>query len=136
MSGGAAFAMAAAAAGANSGPAISLEDLTVTRLALAPATASYALNSNGQVVYSGRLGTEYWIVPQSGMSGYEAKASLVSGLLTSGTTGSWLPLSTTRTWTLRSDGDIEQAVFDVEIRKIGTSTVLATARITMEAEGL
>lgn len=65
---------------------------------------------------------------------YEVKATLTSGTFTSGTAGSWLNLGSEREWTARQTvvgTKTVTATFD--IRKVGTTTVLGTASITLTA---
>jgi hypothetical protein len=71
-------------------------------------------------------------------SGYEARATLNSGTLSSGTTGAWLVLSTTRSWscaaTRGSTGSSSQtANLTIEIRSVATGLVLDSATITLTA---
>ena len=104
-----------------------------------PATAGYRVNSNGfdyenvQNVYSALT---QWATPTSIASNYEVFATLNSGSLTTGTTGSWLSVSTNPTWT-RSNGAIGTIVFvnmTIQVRAIGTTTILDTWTIGLEAE--
>lgn len=105
----------------------------------AVATAAYRLGSDG-IVYGGENGGYYfienWITPQSGMADYEALATVTSGTLSSGTAGTWLNLGTTQTWTRTKGGassGTSTVTFTVQIRKVGTTTVLDTATITLGA---
>ena len=68
-------------------------------------------------------------------SGYEARFTILSGTLSTGTAGSWLNLGTTRTWTV-SRSTIGSTICQgtVEIRDAATLAVLATATITLEAD--
>lgn len=73
-----------------------------------------------------------WVTPTgSAGAAYEARATVTSGALTSGTTGSWLALSTTREWecyaTYTGGVVVETATITVEIRRASDSVVLATA---------
>lgn len=72
-------------------------------------------------------------------SDYEVRATLSSGTLSSGTTGSWLNLGTTREWhTIRTDntsGDTD-GVLLIEIRLAATGTVVTSATITLRARVL
>ena len=96
-------------------------------------TATFSINSNG--TYTG--GT--WNSSSSVGSGYEVKATVTSGSLTTGTTGSWLALSSNRSWSLTDfsdDGHAVSAVFTLSIRAAGASTALDTATITLRANAL
>lgn len=102
------------------------------------ATTGYRLTSGGQA--EGLTNTtwsnfEQWCTPTSAASNYEVLATVTIGSLSSGTAGSWLPLSSTQTWTrTASIGTNEVCEFTVQIRKVGTTTVLASATITLEAD--
>lgn len=102
------------------------------------ATNGYRLDSNGKV-YTNDNGTwsyfEDWVTPNGAASNYECYATLSSGTLSTGTTGSWLSLGTTRDWTVtRSTLGLKSCTFTVDIRKIGTTTILDTITVTIEAE--
>lgn len=102
------------------------------------ATASFALNNNGtrsQTVNTTTTTIGDWVTPTNQAANYEVFATLSSGALTSGTTGSWLALTSTRSWTVsRSPAGISEAVVVLQVRKIGTTTVLASGTITLTAE--
>lgn len=99
--------------------------------------ASYELQSDGDVyIYEAGTPTfiEYWAMPPSAAN-MEAKATVTSGSISSGTTGSWLALSTTRTWTVsRATVGISSATMTVEIRRIGTTLTLGSCSVTLTAE--
>lgn len=99
----------------------------------------FSLNANG-LIYGGAGSAPTtqagaWLTPQSGMSNYECLATIVSGTLT-GTTGTWLNLGTTRTWskTVALSG-VAEVYFNVQIRKVGTTNVLATASVHLGWDG-
>lgn len=102
------------------------------------ATAGYRLLSNGKVqvtVGSTWTDAEQWCTPTSVSGDYEALVTVTSGTLSSGTAGSWLALSSNREWTrVANVPQYQTCEFTVQIRKIGTSTVLDTATITLEAD--
>lgn len=105
-----------------------------TRLSPNTATATYALNSSGTITCTGNP-QPAWIDPQTNMSSYEARATLVSRSTPSGTFGSWLSLGTTRSWSLSTSGvGFTTAKIQIEIRKIGETTVLDSAFISFTAE--
>jgi len=90
---------------------------------------AYSVTSSGPAVNLGN-----WVTPTSAAANYEVYATLVSGTLSSGTTGSWLPLSTTRSWSRsRGTSGFTYAQITVDIRLIGTTTVLGTASIGLSA---
>jgi len=103
------------------------------------AIAKYELLSNGHraetltnnvVVDQGN-----WVLPNSRALNYECFATLNSGALTSGTTGAWLALSADRIWTLSKSGPGGvTAQITVQIRLVGSATILATSIVTLDAE--
>jgi hypothetical protein len=116
---------------------ISDQFVTATRVASGTAVTVYQLASTGDInrtVNTNTTDIGDWITPKSAASGYEVFATLVSGTLTSGTTGSWLALSSSRSWNVnRSTFGTSTAVVGLQIRKVGTTTVLDSATITLEA---
>lgn len=109
--------------------------------ALGTASAAYQLNSNGKAYYSqnggGYIFLEDWCVPSAEAVNYECYASIVFGTLdgSSSATGTWLALSTSRAWLVaRPTMGIEDAIINIGIRRVGTSTILASADITLQAE--
>jgi len=102
------------------------------------ATAGYRLTSGGQAQSQINLTfttLEQWCTPTSQASNYEVLVTVTSGSLSTGTAGSWLALSSTQTWTRTATiGTANTCVFTVEIRRVGTSTVLDSATITLEAD--
>lgn len=114
------------------------------------ATATFTLNSSGvaQATTSGSgsnppAGTtnynDEWmrIGPNSA---YEARATLVSGTLSSGTVGSWLVLSTTRSWSVTCSvggggGHVQKdCTILVEIRDATTLVVIDSDNIALQSE--
>lgn len=75
-----------------------------------------------------------WLSPKLGMGDYEARATITSGTLTSGTAGSWLNLGTTRSWNVQQSGVGEKAcTFTLEIRRASDGEVLDSAPVTIQA---
>jgi hypothetical protein len=96
-------------------------------------TATYSINSNG--TYTGGS----WNSSTTAGSGYEVKATLTSGSLTTGTTDSWLALSSNRSWSVTDstqNNAPKSASFTLQIRATGTTTVLDSATITLTANAL
>lgn len=102
------------------------------------ASAGYRVGSNG-FAYEFINGTStalyQWVTPTSAVGDYEVFATLVSGVLSTGTTGSWVPASDNEIWVKT------QAIFgtgivelSMQVRKIGTATILDTWSVTLEAE--
>ena len=103
-----------------------------------PSTAGYTLNADG-LVYKIEEATsaqvEQWVAPAARAIDYEAKVTMISGALTSGTVGSWLPLSTTRTWTrVAARFAYQTCTFTVEIRRAGVGTILDSATVILAAD--
>jgi hypothetical protein len=130
-----------AAFGAIGGDRISLSGLTISAIGSGGAqTATYTLESDGDVIIAttvdGSLDAGDWISPKaSAPSDYEVQATLNAGTLTSGTTGSWLALTSNRSWTLTRVvvGAADQVDLTIEIRK-GAGATLASATVTLDAE--
>ena len=118
---------------------ISITNQTITEAGFGFATdASYKLGANGNA-YGGALGfenyLEQWVTPTARAIDYEAKVTLVSGTLTSGTVGSWLALTADRTWYAHANaGGYKSCTFTLEIRRAGVATVLDSATITVTAD--
>lgn len=97
-----------------------------------PATATFSINSNGTYTPA-----QTWNSSSTAGSGYEVKATLTSGALTTGTTGSWLALSSNRSWSVTDSSSgiasSADATFTLQIRATGTTTVLDSATITLTA---
>lgn len=115
---------------------ISLSNQTVSKGGRHTATATYVVNSNGTVT-NGTSVLEAWLHTGGVASNYEVRATLQSGEpLTTGTMGSWLACSSTRTWTLtnsESDNSTLTTVMLVEIRLASSGVVQASATITLNA---
>ena len=90
-----------------------------------------AANFNG--VYSQQ---EQWDSDPTTVGNYEVRATLVSGNTPSGSAlSTWLVLSSDRTWQLSaSPGNLLACTLTIEIRDTATSTVRATASVTLEAD--
>jgi hypothetical protein len=124
-----------------SGDVISISDVTAASETIRPAAApvaSYRLASDGDIDHTSGTNTISdagdWITPKTNMALYECRATMISGTLTSGTTGSWMALSSDRTWTLTRTADgTSTASFTLEIRRASDGTVMDTATIGFEA---
>jgi hypothetical protein len=126
--------------GSLSGDRITLSGVGVSSTGTGTQTATYTLESDGDVITAttpgGSVDAGDWIVPKaSAPSDYEVRATLVSGTLSTGTTGSWLALSSNRTWTLQQVvvGTATQVTLTIEIRK-GSGVALASATVTLDAQ--
>ena len=131
-----------AAFAAIGGDQIALSNVNVLSIGAGSQTATYTLESDGDVVSDstifGPVDEGDWITPKANApSDYEVQATLNAGTLTSGTTGSWLALTSNRSWTLTQAtvGAATQVDLTIEIRK-GSGATLASATITLDAERL
>ena len=129
-----------AAFAAMGGDRISLSGVAVSSVGSGSQTATYTLESDGDVVTAttpgGSIDAGDWIDPKANApSDYEVRATLNSGTLTSGTTGSWLALTSNRSWTLTqvTVGVATQVDLTIEIRK-GSGATLASATVTLDAQ--
>jgi|LakMenEpi03Aug12_release.lakeMendotaPanAssembly.Ray.scaffolds.fasta_scaffold384725_2 hypothetical protein len=106
------------------------------------ASAVFALFADGFIYYGAYTTTQSfvnsglgsWITPTSAASNYEAFVTINSGFLSFGTVGSWVQLGVTNQFWRRTvgAGSVENATdFTIQIRKIGTATVLASAQIIL-----
>ncbi len=105
------------------------------------ATATYRLTSAGNIEYTTGSNTINdqgdWITPQTNMASYECRMDVLSGTFSSGTTGAWMSLSTTRTWTkLQSVNGSSAVSGTLQIRRTSDGTVMDSATITLTAKRL
>ena len=106
---------------------------------LAELTFEVAGSSGLVNVYSfgaGLTDTYQWITPTTGASTHYVRATLTSGTFTTGTTGSWLALTTDREWTTlvnTSGTKSTTATFEIATDSGGTN-VVASASVTLEVE--
>ena len=111
------------------------------------ASATFRLATGGKIHFQTSAGGTYdeqapldeWLDPESTneTGNYEALVTPVSGAVSSGTVNQWSRLSgTTPTdWTLTNAAadTTAQAVFTLQLRRVGTTTVLASTNITLRA---
>jgi hypothetical protein len=118
---------------------VSLSNLTVTSSGVGTQTAQYLLEFDGDIISStadfGSVDEGDWITPKAAAPGdYQVLATVVSGSVSTGTTGTWQALSSNRAWTrAQSIEGISSVVLTIQIRK-GTGSVLTTATIELTAE--
>ena len=132
-----------AAFGAIGGDRITLSNVSVYSAGAGTQTATYTLESDGDVVTAttpgGSVDVGDWISPKaSAPSDYEVQATLNAGTLSGGSsaTGSWLALTSNRLWRVAqivNSGESNAADLTIEIRK-GSGAVLASANVTLDAE--
>ena len=122
---------------------ITISDQTISDTDFTAAYAYYFVTGGGQIEYSTQAGginpinLEQWCTPTTQAANYEVRVTVNSGFLSGGSgTGTWLATSSTRNWFVdnTTSGTINSAVFTVEIRRTGTTTVLDSATITLSAE--
>ena len=121
----------------DTGPRVSITDQNVADITLTPtdATATYTLQSGGNVVNHNSLLLEQWLL--KGAAGdYEARATVLSGdPPNSGTLNTWLALSTTRSWSqTQTTPGVRSGEITVEIRDATTLAILDSATINITAE--
>jgi hypothetical protein len=103
-----------------------------------PAAASVSLNNTGTFTWSSSNGggsfAGQWMSGDTA-SNYEVLATTTAGTAGTGTVGTWLNLGTTRTWQrTRALVGITTWTFTLQIRAVGTTTVLASCTISLQAE--
>jgi hypothetical protein len=118
-------------------PTISISNQSVTKSGRASQTASYSVNNDGSVTKNA-VGTfiENWISTPAQADNYDVMATKSSGTTPSGTLGSWLALSSDRSWSLTNnaqDGSTISCVLTVQIRLRSSGAVKDTATITISA---
>lgn len=86
-------------------------------------TPTWQLVNTGAYVIEGDGGGN-WLTPALSTIAalWEAKVDVTLGAFASGTTGTWLPLNTTRTWTT-DEGTSTHATFTVSFRERDTQIV-------------
>lgn len=105
------------------------------------ATTGYRVANDGYV-YTGGWSVspsygqeEQWDNVVGTVGNYEIYVSKTSGDTPTGTLNTWLNLGTTRDWTLTATaGNFKTCVLAVQIRDTATSTVQATATLTLESD--
>jgi len=123
----------------SAGATVNFNDAVVTAAGVPSQSAGYRINTNGfvyQVVNGVDTSLGQWVTPSSAGGNYEVFATLVSGTLSSGTTGSWVATSGTPLWTRVAviSGTINTVELGMDIRATGTGTVLDSWSVTLEAE--
>lgn len=113
--------------------ATTLNNTTVQSTGAGTRTASWRIASDGYV-YTGKQGSYTLRYQWSGEApvNFEVRATVNEGGVTSGTTGTWLACSSTRTWTVEdavADDVTEYAYLTIEVRDVATSTVRASCTV-------
>lgn len=122
--------------GAGAGYTITLVDQTVNNVVTSPATANarYSLESDGDIVANASTDLGDWIIPRgSAGGGFECRATVTSGSLSSGPT-TYTALSSNQTWSrTRSGVGTTTCVFTLELRRVGTTAPVFSKTITLNA---
>lgn len=107
---------------------------------ISAAEASLTIENDGDLVeYTSLLGLSDvgdWITPKAAAgSAYDVRVTVNSGSLSSGTSGSWLSLGSSRSWgvSVSSGGGAASANITIEIRKASSGVVQASTTITISA---
>lgn len=124
------------------------EDSEITTPA-ASAAAQYRINADGTAeslmtgngctpAAPGGLYMGEWLVGGGNPNDFEVRATLNSGTLTSGTTGTWLAPSTSPSWRVAATrgtvgSSAQSANLTIEIRRATTLVVVASATIVLSA---
>lgn len=124
------------------GPRITIADRTVDHSVTTPtnAEAGYQLESDGDIADGqGGIFSDVgdWIVPKAAAgASWECRATIISGTFDTGTAGTWLALSSNRTWTKARTSDVpgtNTVSFTLEIRHAVSLKVYASKTITLNA---
>jgi hypothetical protein len=127
-------------AGGSGGTVVVISDATVYDANSGSAQASYSLTLAGEIfaitTLDGFISIGDWISPTSAAPGsYEARADIVFGSVSGSATGSWLALTSTRTWTVaRSSPGRSESRITVQIRLSGTVITTATIDLSVQVE--
>lgn len=125
---------------ASSGSVVMNASYVATKNSINPTAAVVIFTSTGQIdLINGTDGTWWSDYPETGIgSDYEIRATIVSGTVSSGTTGSWLALTSGQFWSRDSGAlNVEQTVvLTIEIRDVATSTVQDSTTVTLNSTQL
>ena len=98
------------------------------------ANAEFNLNNTGIAAFTGNDSDPNYTWLLSGDAGdYDARFTLSSGTLDSGTAGAWQNLATSRGWGVFANNDLKITTGTVEIRDASTLVVLASGLVSLEA---
>lgn len=110
-------------------------------LGIQSASVTFYVKSDGTVEVSttgsGIIDSYDWITPTTGASSYFVRATLNGGSLASGTTGTWLALTSDQSWSvLRLDNNPGSQVANLTIAiasDSGGTNIVVSATISLEA---
>lgn len=101
-------------------------------------SASLDILNTGLIIGSGNVNylSDVWVTPTSKASNYEVRATVQSGSsLSSGTTGSWLALSSSRNWTLSVTGNnAKNTSLLIEIRLANSGVVVKSGTYILSVD--
>ena len=116
------------------GGGVFFQDANVEHVVLDPndAVAQISIRSAGDVTATGEA-TYTWLFTGVN-SDYEAKADVTSGSLSSGTTGSWLSLASTRNWSrTRTVFGTSSVTMTIRVRRVSDSVELDVITVSLTA---
>jgi hypothetical protein len=119
---------------------VDLTSCSATDFEVSPTTAvaSLTMQSDGGVSGQGQTVSvsDWWTAaPDTGIGAdYQVLATVSSGDTPSGSLGSYVSLSTARSWALTSSGGVKQCELDMSIRDATTLQVKGNATWTLYAE--
>jgi hypothetical protein len=130
--------------GGAGGPLIQLttpRTISYTSGGILNARAGYGLDPDSYVYTAANTSgaytqSEQWDSVPATTGNYEVRATLVSGNTPAGSAlATWLVVSSFRSWMLTaSPGNFLTCVLTIEVRDTATSTVRATASVTLQAD--
>lgn len=116
--------------GSSGSSIITARDLQVTAFSDTAASAAISFRADGaqsRIVNGSQTVVGNWVAPAYTANEWEIRVTLVSGDTPTGTLGSWLPLTSTRTWTLSTNVvDIKESSLTVDFRKVGDTDPVTT----------
>jgi hypothetical protein len=103
-----------------------------------PALVTWEAQNGGDVAVTADINDSYtWLIGGGINSDYDIRWTNILGTPSTGTTGTWLNLGVTRTWTVTATSTIKINQATIEIRQAALpNTVLATATVTLDAESI
>lgn len=122
--------------GGGSSGSVSITDQEIFENQIGTATATYIIDNDGRVKDGNSAILESWLISGTNSS-YEVRATVVSGTLTSGSTGSWLSCASDASWSLVNslqNNSVKTCVLTIEIRLASTGVVQDSATVTLFAE--
>jgi hypothetical protein len=114
---------------------VQLHDQSVSKSGdgIHPISVAYQLTNTGLAKDGDGATLEPWLL-SGAASSYEVRATVVSGTVGGSVTGSWISLSASPAWSISAgENEVVTATIFVEIRRVGTTTVLASATVFLTA---